>query len=142
MRSIRDLMQDVVNLEMEERINVGRKAVSDIVKVLENRGVKNTDEQLSFLFNLIKLFVSADRNCSNDELKLINGILSTNISYDDFYDLTNNGSNPEFVENFNDLIDVLTEDEKTSIILFGLCIIAADDEITASEQKLFMRILN
>lgn len=138
---VKELMQKVVNLSFEEKVSVGKDALCETIDILKKHELKD-DDIAPFIFALVKLFVSADKKCSKDELNLVNAITDLNMSYDDFFDLTNNGSDPRFVTEFDELIDTLEADEKSSICLFGLCILAADDTITAQEQQLFLRILN
>ena len=140
-KTIKEIMQEVVNLDFNEKVILGKNALSDIISTLKKHDISD-DNKASFIFALIKLFVSADKRCSEVERKLVNAIADLDISYDDFYEFTNNGADPKFVEEFDDLIDTLNDEEKNSICIFGLCILSADDTITAAEQQLFLKILN
>ena len=142
MASIKEMMQEVVNLDHDDRIKLGKSALKDIITILENNGVKDDEKQLIFVLSLIKLFVSADKKCSKAELDLVNSILNSTLTYDEFYEMTNNGADPEFINELDDVVDSLTQEEKGAIVLFGLCIIAADEKITVEEQQIFMKILN
>ena len=99
------------------------------------------DTTFNFLTNVIKLFVSADRNCTELECKLFNDVMGTSLTYEQFYNLTNGGSDPEFVQAMDELIDALPDEAKVDVCTFGLTIIAADDTITGAEQALFEKIL-
>ncbi len=134
-----ELMQQLVNLSHEERVTQGRSCAADIKEDFEKIGIG--EKYADFMVFIIKLFVSADRNCSKDEYKLINDIYELNMSYDDFFEMTNHGANSDFVKDLDALIDSLPEDTKIKVCLFGLFILASDDTISAEEQKLFQRIL-
>ena len=140
-KTIKDLMQDVVNLEFDEKVTLGKKALNDSISIFKRHDVSD-DNIAGLIFALIKLFVSSDRKCSETECKLVNAITDLGISYDDFYEMTNNGSDPKFVNDFDDLLDTLDDEEKYPICIFGLCILTADDKITPVEQQLFLKILN
>jgi len=54
--------------------------------------------------------------------------------------MTKDGDNPEFVEKILDVIDSIPFNEKTGLCLFGLSILASDEEMNQKEQNLFIRI--
>ncbi len=137
---IKTLMQQIVNLDFDARVEKGRKAVDGIIAVL-NKQKLNPDQQKFFIESLAKLFVSADHKCSQAEYKLYVHILKKDISYEEFFEITNHGADSKFVENLDSIIDQLSGEEKTPICIFGLCLLASDDKITVEEQKLFNRIL-
>ena len=136
----RELYQKYVNQSHEERVNVAQRAAANVLGALKDGGI---DDEITFNFltNVIKLFVSADRNCTEAECRLFNDVMGTSLSYEQFYNLTNGGSDPEFVKAMDELIDSLPDDSKVDVCTFGLTIIAADDTITGAEQALFERIL-
>ena len=140
MATFRDVYQKYVNLDHNQRVAVAQKAAGNILGALKD---SNVDDEVifNFLTDLIKLFVSADKNCTEAECQLFNDVMGTSLSFEQFYNLTNGGSEPGFVKGMDEIIDALPEDVKSDICTFGLTILAADDTITGSEQALFEKIL-
>ena len=132
-----ELMQDIINMPHEGRVLLGKEALNDSIQVLLKNGI-DTDKISVFITALIKLFVSADTSCDYEELQLIRDILEEDISEEDFYEKTNGGRDPEFVQTFYSLINDFTPDEKIPFCILGLCILASDEELTVEEQKLFI----
>ena len=140
MATFRDVYQKYVNLDHNQRVAVAQKAAGNILGALKD---SNVDDEVifNFLTDLIKLFVSADKNCTEEECRLFNDVIGTSLSYEQFYNLTNGGSDPEFIQYMDELVDSLPEEVKVDVCTFGLTIIAADDTITGAEQALFEKIL-
>lgn len=138
--TLEELMQEIVDMSHEERVELGKSCVDDILEAVG--GSLNKEEYADFIFSIIKLFVCADKVCSQEEYELIRDIYSLDMSYDTFYEIVKNGLDPAFVSKMDRLIDTLTPDLKRSICLFGLCILGSDDTITVAEQDLFNRILD
>ena len=109
-------MQEVVNLSDRERIRIGKQALSDTLKVLAKHNFDDENTAL-FVANLIKVFVSADRECNQEEYDIVRDIIGTDISEEDFYEMTNGGADPDFVAAFDRVIDCLTRDEKTPLYI-------------------------
>lgn len=136
----RELYQQYVNHSHEQRVAVAQKAAANVLAALDQGGIED-EVKFSFLTNVIKLFVSADKNCTELECRLFNDVLGTSLTYEQFYNLTNGGSDPQFIQAMDELIDALPDEVKVDVCTFGLTIIAADDTITGSEQAIFERIL-
>ena len=136
----RDLYQQYVNQSHSQRVAVAQKAAASVLSALKEGGIDD-DTTFNFLTNVIKLFVSADRNCTELECKLFNDVLGTSLTYEQFYNLTNGGGDPSFIQAMDELIDTLPDEVKVDVCTFGLTIIAADDTITGAEQALFEKIL-
>ena len=124
-----------------ERLKLAKLSLNTIYIELEKCGVKNGDAG-AFIVGTIKFFVSADRSCSKEEYMLINKIYNINISYNDFYNMTNHGADIDFVRTFDALVQTFTSDGKVALCLFGICILSCDGKITVEEQKMFDRILD
>lgn len=141
MASYRELMQEVVNASDRERIALGKEALYNTISVLKNHGLKD-DDGSKFIMSIIKVFVSADRRCSQAEYDLIRAITEIDFSEDEFYEISNGGADAEFVRAFDETIDCLEPEEKAHICLFGLTILASDEKMTKEEQDLFTRLSN
>ena len=141
MNEFQEFMQMVVDASDEQRIALGKQALGDAIKIFIKYGLTQ-DQTLIFVKDLIKLFVGADGTCSKRELDLFNAITGIPLREEEFYELTNGGSDPEFVQAIDDVIDCLSVSEKAPICLFGLTILASDDELTPEEQELFTKLSN
>lgn len=137
---LKELYNQYLNHSNEERIQVAQAACGVLVQFLKEAGL---DEEQSFAFfmNVVRLFVSADRSCSEEEADLFNEILGANVSYEDFFNATNGGANPEFIKAMDELIDSMPEDPKIATCVLGLTFLAADGELTQAEVDVFERIL-
>ncbi|MBQ9369704.1 MAG: hypothetical protein IJU10_01365, partial [Clostridia bacterium] len=93
------------------------------------------------MLGYIALFVSADRVCSAEEYQLIKSIYNLDLSYEDFYKLSNGGASGDFITVMDKMADSLDDDLKMNICLFGLCILVSDNKLTQAEYDLFIRIL-
>ena len=140
MSTFRDVYQQYVNHSHAQRVSVAQKAAANVLGALKDGGIDD-DVTFNFLTNLIKLFVSADRNCTEGECRLFNDVMGTSLTFEQFYNLTNGGSDPAFIQMMDELIDTLPDDIKVDVCTFGLTILAADDTITGAEQALFEKIL-
>lgn len=140
MANIKDLMQEIVNLDYDELVKVGKETLGQIIGAL--KGIELETKQISdFILNLIRLFVSADGKCSLEECKLIQDITEVNLSMEELEEIAKGGTDEKFVVSIDKIIDLLPDDLKITISLFGLCILSADETLTPEEQKLFARIL-
>ncbi|MCR4911770.1 MAG: hypothetical protein K5925_04535 [Bacilli bacterium] len=137
---LQDIYSNYLNQTEEERIAVAQKATAAIAGFFSESGLTQK-ESLNFYINIVRLFVSADRRCSQQEVNLFNKILGVDYSYEDFFNLTNGGSNPEFVKAMDDIIDTMPEEPKIAVCVLGLTLLAADGELKESEIDIFERIL-
>ncbi|MBP5404403.1 MAG: hypothetical protein J6Y74_00415 [Clostridia bacterium] len=138
--SLDDLINKVGNMSNEDRVDLGNNCVAQLQSGFREMGFDQ--EKIGFLMqNFIRLFVSADRKCSVAEYEFIKSIYNFGLSYDEFYDSTNGGADPEFITLMDQLADSMSEDMKTALCMFGLCILVSDHKITEEEFKLFIRIV-
>ena len=135
-----ELYQEYVNHSPAQRVSVAQKAAANVLRALQEGGIDD-ETRFSFLTNVIKLFVSADRNCSQEEADLFNAVMGTSLSFEQFYNLTNGGGDPKFIQAMDELIDALPDEVKVDVCVFGLTILCADDKLTGAEQVIFEHIL-
>lgn len=139
MAKYEELMSQVLNLSVKDRIELGKQTLKDTMTVLSNHGVASNDTAY-YIVNLIKLFVSADKICSQEEYDIVRAITEVNFTKERFIKLTKGGYDKEFVNKVYAVIDKLNLDEKKAICLFGLSILASDEMLTKEEQDLFDRL--
>jgi len=138
--SIEELINQVGNLSQSEKVELGQKCVVNIGRGLEALGM-DSDAITATMVGYISLFVSADRLCSAEEYQLIKSIYDLDMSYEDFYKLSNGGANSDFIELMDSMADSMNDDLKMNICLFGLCILVSDNKLTQAEYDLFIKIL-
>lgn len=137
---LKSLYNEYLNHSDAERIEIAQSATAVLAKFLKEAEL-DEKQSFSFFLNVVRLFVSADRNCSTKEADLFNKILRTDISYEDFFEATNGGANPEFVKAMDEIIDSMPEEPKLATCVLGLTFLAADGELTPAEVEVFERIL-
>ena len=135
-----ELYREYVNHSPAQRVAVAQRAAANVLRALEEGGVED-EVKFGFLTNVVKLFVSADRNCSAEEADLFNAVMGTSLSFEQFYNLTNGGGDPKFIQTMDEIIDSLPDEVKVDVCTFGLTILCADDKITGAEQAVFEHIL-
>ncbi len=139
--SVKQMMVSILNLSKKEKISLGKSCMLRIKTLLRKRGIDDEKKINAFINNLIKLFVSADNDCTKSECEYLNALTGKQLSYDDYVKMTKGGSDPVFIEKFDKLIDSLDPEEKNQICLFGLCILVSDNVLSVEEQEIFLKIL-
>ena len=136
---IKDVCLSILNLDHDERVEVGRRAVSEIVDSFHAQSAN--DEQVSnVLTAMLKLFVSADKDCTRPEYLLYKDITGSRIDEDGFFAMTNYGADPEFVKASIEFIRGLRREDIVNILIFGIAVMCADEKLTVSEQELIEKI--
>ena len=138
--TIEELINKVAGLSQDEKVALGRACVSRLYDGFSKLGMDDKTFAAT-MTGYISLFVSADKLCSAEEYQLVKSIYDVDMTYDQFYTVSNGGANPEFIAFMDTLADSLTGDMKSDICIFGLCILVSDNKLTQSEYDLFVRIL-
>ena len=139
--SVKQMMVSILNLSQREKISLGKSSMLRIKTLLRKRGINEEKKINTFIDNLIKLFISADNNCTKSECDYVNALTGRQLSLEDYTKMSNCRSHPIFFEKFDKLIYSLDEEEKNQMCIFGLCILVSDNVLTDDEQKLFIKIL-
>ena len=139
--NIKQMMVSILNLSQREKISLGKSCMLRVKTLLRKRGIDDEKKINTFVDNLIKLFVSADNNCTKSECEYLNALTGRQLSQSDYIKMTKGGSDPIFIEKFDKLIDSLDAEEKNQICLFGLCILVSDNVLSVEEQDIFIKIL-
>ena len=138
---LRNLYVQFVNHSEEERVALARDAAGAVFSFLATTSLSK-EEQLDFFVKCVALFVSADRLCSESEYKLFKAIFDdVDFTYEEFFNLTNGGADPNFVEALDELIDSMPAEAKTALCVLGLTFLASDDNLTPDEPRLFEKII-
>lgn len=136
---LKELINDIFKMDPVERVAFGQLAVKKIVQGFSAGGLDARRINIA-LTNFVRLFVSADRNCVNDEWSYFKAVTGTDISTEEFYNKTNGGADPQFVEACMEFIDILTPEDRQAVALFCAAFLACDENITESEYNLLERI--
>jgi len=102
---------------------------------------KSEKEISNFLLSLVRLGVSADRFTGDDEFELYNDIFGSKVSYEDFFALTDGGSDERFVNVLDATIDSLDKDAKNLCLEFVFLFLNSDYHLGSDEAKLFEKLL-
>lgn len=133
-------LYEIVKLPNEEKLQFGKNALRLLNMGLKEGGIPEEDlPSISIMF--AKLFVSADRNCAREECDFFNEVTGADYPYEKFFELTNGGSDPEFIEEAFQLIDLLDDIDRENLVYFGTCLLSCDKSFKVSEFKLLDRIM-
>ena len=132
---------DLFNASAQELVDIGRKAMRDFYHGLRAGGLDD-EKATNAVIMFTRLFVSADRDCTRDEFLLFKAITGFDVNEDQFFEMTNYGSNSQFVSDICDFASVLTQEDRAAMIVFGCAIVSADGKITDSEFALIDKLMS
>ena len=127
---IRDFLQGMVDLEYEDMVINAREAAADVLKYV------NREDAYTLFDATTKAFVSADGNCGQDQWQMFKDIFNNNISYDDFFAMTNYGRDKDFLSNLKAAYRVIPDKARTDLIFLGIILTCSDGTINTAEQDL------
>lgn len=137
---LRKVMDEAVRLDVNGRIGVASEAVGRIIGPLVEAG-NSKDDITSFFIAITKMFVSADKSCDDDEYNLFCKATGINMSTDDFFDMTNYGSNEEFISNLLDVIHPLSPDVRQAICIYGIMLVSSNRSLSSDEIRIIERVI-
>lgn len=127
-----ELMQQVVNLDIEEKVRLGKEFFKKTKEICVSNGLKDK-EVGTFIKDLLHLFLMADNKVNDTEYELICKIVEENIDrkiFDEPFD------DIEFEEELINMIEKLSLTDKSNIFFLGVIILSFDDSITYEEIEL------
>ena len=142
---IKNMVNTMSSLSDSERVDLAQHSLEKLFDGLTKNGMTEKSEKISFMFTLIKLFISADRDCGVEEYSFflaVTELTEQDCSYDQFYLLTDGGINPQFKEDTFNLLKSMDEDTRSAAIIFGLSFLNCDDKIDLQEIKLLKEVLS
>ncbi|MCR5112562.1 MAG: hypothetical protein K6A63_01345 [Acholeplasmatales bacterium] len=139
MEQLHDLFQETVNSTFDEKVEMGKSALKDIVEILAAHDL-DKDDVSSIVLALVMLFTGADGELSEQEHMLLNEIVDAYLNPEELYELMQDGSEPEFIESIKRVVLSLSLEERMPFVIFGLSILTSDDELTVQEQELFINL--
>lgn len=139
--TIEQVLKETLESSFESKVATGKEALQHLISGL--RAGKLNDNQISQLLTAFtKLFVSADKDCTDKEYEFFKKVVGTNLSKQEFYDMTNYGSNSEFVDQIFGFIHILNHEDRIALIIYGACLVSADGSVTHPEASIIDRILS
>ena len=140
-QTIEQVLKETMAAPFEQKVATGKGALQRLISGL--RAGKLNDEQISSLLTAFtKMFVSADKDCNNYEYDFFKKVTGSNISKQEFYDMTNFGSNSEYVDKVFEFIHILDHEDRVALIIYGACLVSADGVVTYPEASIIDRILS
>lgn len=144
MSELKELMLDFSKKTGNELRDICRENLEILQDFFEQNNI-STDFRKQFSQGIWKLFVSADRRARGDEYNLFIysiGFTEQEFSRDDFYEMTNHGSEPDFVNWMISTSKKMPRDVRFAICTIGLCILGVDEEVTPEEEALLSSLLD
>ena len=135
-----DFLAHSINLKPEEKISIARGAINVINDNLDKMGCDD-DNKAQFILNLTKLFISADKELNGTEYSFFKAVTGTSASFDEFYEATNQGSDPKFVDATIDILQKLGSETAEAAFSYGMMIMSCDIKFDYRESELVRRIL-
>ena len=124
----------------DDKVSLGRKLANDFVNYMHHDGYA-VDTCLESFFRLLKLFVSADKDCTRAEYDFfIETTKVKDVDTDLFYRGTNGGSDPEFVLGMERFLSTLSTRTKEAALDYGVLLCSAARKLTKEERELFGRM--
>ena len=137
---VRNMCQEILNMDENERLDIGRESLSRMVNGLKGLGL-NGEETTNLILNLTKLFVSADARCSEEEYQFFVTVTGINISRDEFFEMTNYGKDADFVNGLVELMRNADPDTRTATVLFGVALMSHNGQLSSDELRLIDSLL-
>lgn len=136
MSNFLSLLEQVVNLPNEDKINLGKEFYAKTMELCLSNGIKYKKKSI-FLKNLLHLFAHADNKLSNKEFKLIIEISELEITKEEFQSME---LDDEFIKELTNMIEKLPLKDKSTIFFLGAIILSSDDTINYEEIKLIDKL--
>jgi len=137
---IKKSLQDISELPLEEKHQVGRNFLSIFMAGLVQCGADET-EISNRILDLTKLCVSADHKCSMEEYDFFTKVTDIDLPYEVFVEITDKGTEPEFMEACFDFFKALDSQSKGAALVYGCTLLTVDGPVNADEIALIEKLL-
>ena len=138
---VKQMIQEILDSSDEEKIALGKESLGRFLKGLSDNGVEN-DLLVNIICGVTRLFVSADKHCSEREYNWFKNVTEIDLSYEEFYEMTNGGTDAEFVAGMMEFIKALNKDDRIAVILYGVALLSSDNVVEYKEISLIDTIMN
>lgn len=138
---IKNTVLEILNSTDEYKVDLGKEALSRLTKGLHEGGIEDKDIG-NIIIAFTRLFVSADKHCSEKEYNFFVNVTGMKITYEQFYEYTNGGADEEFVASALKFVAVLNNEDRVALIIYGVALLSSDDTVSVAEQELIDKILD
>lgn len=138
---MRQVLDEIIKAGPQDKVRLAASCLDTIMDNLKKSGVPESNRNTAVL-NLTKLFVSADSNCSPHEWSFFKAVTGIEISYEDFYNLTNGGRDPKFIQEAIEFLGSLDDETRDAAITFGIAMLASDLTYAESEIEIIEKMLS
>lgn len=139
-KTFRDFLSNTLRLSPRDKVIIAQESLRKIIDYAKSLDADKEDIG-DLILNFTRLFVSSDRSLVQDEYDFFKAVTSFEVSPERFYDLTNNGADPEFIEASLKFIAQLPSEVREAVLTYGIMVMACDDNINYQESDLIKRIL-
>ena len=133
--TLKDFRQQILDLNDENRVLIAKDQFETL-----SRGVGQEDA-FKLMRMITQVFVSADRKCTREEYDLYTQTTGDKLTCDQFFEVTNGGSNPELIKGLVEFCQKIDKKYRYAIAIFGCCLMAHDGTLTVEEQNIFEKVL-
>ena len=131
-----ELYNTYLGLSHEEKINAAKYGAYEVYKYFNEKGADN--KYISgFLGALIAFFIGADRQVTQQEVDIYNGVFETEFTAEELMDYIKACSEMKHYFSLNRTFDEFPLELKKSACLIPLVVVVADGKITEEEADLF-----
>ena len=134
MSDLIDIYQQYLDMSDEERNNIALMTMRSIFEYLESEA-DSEDEVLEFVLDMFSVLCCADGTINYEEYEMFKLVTGATVSYDEFFDAVKDGTDPEYVEGFFELVENLDDDFQSDIFVLALCLFTSKGTLTVSEQE-------
>ena len=133
MSELTDLYQKYLNMDDEERNDIALHTMNDIFNYLNQ--YYDEDEVIEYVVRMFSVFASADGTIHLAEYELFKYTTGSNVSYDDFYEATKEGTHEDKIRELIEVLETESEDFISDVFVLAICIFTANGTLTVKEQE-------
>ena len=138
---VKQMIQQILDSSDEDKVALGQQSLSRFLNGLKENGF-NDDDLPKIIVAITRLFVSADKHCSEKEYRFFKNVTEIDISYQEFYEMTTGGADIEYVKSVLGFIVGLNKEERVAVVLFGVALLSSDNVVEYKELRLIDTIIN
>lgn len=135
-----ELLQNYVNLSYAELVAIGRKQWVALAPSLRAR-CSDSDVFNVIVWGILGSTVAVDQKVSSLECSFINDVLGTNLTMQSLLNVATQFNTPAARTTTDNLIDSISDEEKTALCTLCLCLLAVDQTITREEVAFIQRLV-
>ncbi len=139
MATLKELMQDVVNMSYDQRVGCARQCYNDAMKIIRTKvDLAPSVSPRDFMYMLLGTAIAKDGTFSVGEKRMI---MDLGLDCDEMFTWAQATLDVGFESTVDSMIDSLNVHDKTILVLLCIYIMGADGTITVSEQNIINRFL-